>query len=213
MPRRKAADDTPAEVRKAPRQSRSRSTVDSIKIAVLELGAKGGFADMTIAQIAERAGVSKGSLYQYFSGREAIFLAMFEDASAEMAAVMKELYIRILDLPPREGVTAVLRRHLDLVRRHELVLLIMPEQVPTLLLKQRPITYENMIMRFTRSFIQEKCPKLNTTEVAHRAFFIHEVARSCIQRFVEEPPDTLSDRAFLGQLTRLITDYMLKDGA
>lgn len=211
MPRRKSGENTLFELRKPPRQQRAKSTVDNIKTAVLDLAGKIGFADMTIAQITERAGISKGSLYQYFSGREAIFLALFEDASAEMAAIMKDLYIRILDLPPREGVTAVLRRHLDLVRQHQLVFLIMPNQVPELRLTSQPITYENMIARFTRNYIQEMCPGLSKQEIAHRTFFIHEIAKSCVYRFVSEPPEKMTDRAFINSLATLITDFMTRE--
>ena len=66
--------------RKAPRQTRSRSTVDAIKQAARELVSAEGFSSSSTSTtlIAERAGVSIGSLYQYFPTREAIFIALFE---------------------------------------------------------------------------------------------------------------------------------------
>ncbi|MFA5631567.1 MAG: TetR/AcrR family transcriptional regulator [Porticoccaceae bacterium] len=210
MPTRKKQTSAAHEVRKAPRQQRAIATVEGIKTAVLKLADKQGFADITITQIAEQAGIGKGSLYQYFSGRDAIYLALFEDAGAEMTAIMKDLYVRILDLPARQGVSTVLRRHLDFVRRHELVFLVMPGQVPHLQLTSHPITYENLIIRFTRNYIEEICPGLSSQEIAHRAFFVHEIAKSCIYRFVSDPPEKMSDKAFIDALSTLIADYLTK---
>jgi len=210
MSRRRNDASAPYEARKSPRQQRAIATVENIKAAVLELADKQGFADITVAQIAEKAGIGKGSIYQYFSGRDAIYLALFEDAGAEMTAIMKDLYVRILDLPARQGVGTVLRRHLDFVRRHELVFLVMPGQVPHLHLTSHPITYENLIVRFTRHYIEEMCPGLSNQEVAHRAFFVHEIARSCIYRFVSDPPEKMSDKAFIDALSAIIADYLTK---
>jgi AcrR family transcriptional regulator len=73
--------------RRRPRQSRSRATWDAILEAaaqVLERDGPGGF---TTASVAERAGVSIGSLYQYFPDKQAILLAAAErEVSGEAPA-------------------------------------------------------------------------------------------------------------------------------
>lgn len=208
-----STDQKRFEARKAPRQKRSKSTVDSIKQAVLELARRDGFADLNTTQIAERAGVSKGSLYQYFPSREAIFLALFEDAATRMAATMKELYMQILDMPPEVGIPRAIRRHLELFRQHDLIFLILPSQVPQLRLATQPVTYENMIVRFTRTYIQERCPNLSKAEVDRRSFFIHEIVKSCIASFVGERPPAISDSAFVKDLSEIIISYSLKGAA
>src|SRR5271166_4296203 len=50
--------------RKTPRQHRSKLTVQSILQATLEIAAVEGFLNLGTRHIAERAGVSVGSLYQ-----------------------------------------------------------------------------------------------------------------------------------------------------
>jgi AcrR family transcriptional regulator len=62
--------------RRTPRQARARMTVDSILEAaaqVLERAGPGGFNTNAVA---ERAGVSVGTLYQYFADKDAILLAV-----------------------------------------------------------------------------------------------------------------------------------------
>ncbi len=58
-----------------PRQARSAVTVDAILDAVDRLVEERGMANVTAKDIARRAGVSPGSLYQYFRDREAIVAA------------------------------------------------------------------------------------------------------------------------------------------
>jgi AcrR family transcriptional regulator len=59
-------------MRKAPRQQRSRVTVDVIVEAATRVLARRGWARFTTNEIAAVAGVSVGSLYQYFPNKLAI---------------------------------------------------------------------------------------------------------------------------------------------
>jgi len=62
--------------RKTPRQQRSRETVEAILEAAAQLFQRHGYAATTTNKIAERAGVSIGSLYQYFPNKDAILAAL-----------------------------------------------------------------------------------------------------------------------------------------
>ena len=63
MPRRRANDP-----RKTPRQSRSRDTYDAVLEATARILETKGLEAANTNAIAERAGFSVGSLYQYFPG-------------------------------------------------------------------------------------------------------------------------------------------------
>lgn len=67
-----------ARMRREPRQGRSRSTVDAVLGAVSLLIRREGVDALTTNRIAEAAGVSIGSLYQYFPDKQAIFSALHE---------------------------------------------------------------------------------------------------------------------------------------
>lgn len=62
--------------RKIPRQARSLATVEVILDAAALLLVDEGYEQATTNRIAERAGVSIGSLYQYFPNREAVVAAV-----------------------------------------------------------------------------------------------------------------------------------------
>ena len=64
--------------RKTPRQSRATDTVAAIVEGAAHILERDGFAGYTTNAIAERAGVSIGSLYQYFPSKDAITTALIE---------------------------------------------------------------------------------------------------------------------------------------
>ena len=64
--------------RREPRQGRSRQTVEAVLDAVVRVIRREGVEAITTNRIAEAAGVSIGSLYQYFPDKQAIFSALHE---------------------------------------------------------------------------------------------------------------------------------------
>jgi len=62
--------------RKKPQQQRSRVTIDTIFEATIQVLLANGLDDITTIQIADRAGVSIGSLYQYFPNKRALLAAV-----------------------------------------------------------------------------------------------------------------------------------------
>src|SRR5580698_943268 len=68
----------PASVRRRPKQRRARATVESMLDAVIRILKREGAGAMTTNRIAEVAGVSIGSVYQYFPNKRAIFTALHE---------------------------------------------------------------------------------------------------------------------------------------
>ncbi|AUM13416.1 TetR/AcrR family transcriptional regulator [Ketobacter alkanivorans] len=62
--------------KKSPRQARSKATVGAIIQASAQLLEEEGYAALTTNGVAERAGVSIGSVYEYFPGKEAIVAAV-----------------------------------------------------------------------------------------------------------------------------------------
>lgn len=62
--------------RKKPQQRRSRVTIDTIFEATIQVLLANGLDRITTVQIADRAGVSVGSLYQYFPNKRALLAAV-----------------------------------------------------------------------------------------------------------------------------------------
>jgi AcrR family transcriptional regulator len=70
--------------RKRPQQRRSRVTIDTIFEATIQVLLANGLDRTTTIQIAERAGVSVGSLYQYFPNKHALLAAVVKRHVSEV---------------------------------------------------------------------------------------------------------------------------------
>ena len=73
-------------VRKTPGQTRSAATVDAILEAAARILETGGLAEYSTNAVARRAGVSIGSLYQYFPNKDAITRELTFRRTAELVA-------------------------------------------------------------------------------------------------------------------------------
>lgn len=78
----------PIEARKHPRQARSAATVEIILEAAARILEGGGLSALNTNLVAERAGISVGSLYQYFPGKEALLAALIRRKRAELVVLL-----------------------------------------------------------------------------------------------------------------------------
>jgi len=69
---------TPPVVRKSPVQARSVATIAALHIAVIQVLTREGLGRCTTTRIAQRAGVSVGTIYQYYPNRDVLLAAVLE---------------------------------------------------------------------------------------------------------------------------------------
>ncbi len=106
-----------ADGRRTPRQARARDLVDALVEAAAQLLVERGYEGASTNAIAERAGVSVGSLYQYFSGKADVFRELTERHQAEVQPLLARA-LRELETgaePPAPIVESLLG---DLLRLH-----------------------------------------------------------------------------------------------
>lgn len=99
--------------RKQPSQARSAQTVETILEGAAHILEQRGLDAYTTNAIAERAGVSIGSLYQYFPTKDAVTVALIE---RELTDLVREA-TQALALPDR---SAALRQLIGIAVRHQL---------------------------------------------------------------------------------------------
>ena len=72
--------------RKTPLQARSTATVEALYTATIQVLTREGLSRCTTTRVARRAGMSVGSLYQYYPNRDALLAAVLEKHLAGIAA-------------------------------------------------------------------------------------------------------------------------------
>lgn len=85
--------------RKTPRQARSAATIEAIHTATIQVLLAVGVGRLTTTQVAERAGVSVGTLYQYFPHKQALLFALVERQFALIEGAMAQASERLTGQP------------------------------------------------------------------------------------------------------------------
>ncbi|MCA9689498.1 MAG: TetR/AcrR family transcriptional regulator [Myxococcales bacterium] len=164
--------------RKAPQQQRSQQMrADILEAAVRVLGREGP-ERFTTARVAQAAGVSVGSLYQYFPNKHAILYAVHEriveDAWREVQAILDDG-----ERAPREKLVAIARRFFTGEAR-DVAEFGAPLQEAERFFDAQPehqALQEQIHARITR-FVQGARPELDDAEARDRAAFLIVVLES-----------------------------------
>jgi AcrR family transcriptional regulator len=101
------------EPRKTPVQTRSAATVEAISQATIQVLLKEGGSRLTTTRVAERAGVSVGTLYQYYPNKEALLFAVLADHLDRVASAVEAGCDRARHQPLAEMIRIVVEEFID----------------------------------------------------------------------------------------------------
>jgi AcrR family transcriptional regulator len=122
----------PKRARRRPQQRRARVTVEAVLDAVIRILKKGGSGAMTTNRIAEVAGVSIGSVYQYFPDKRAIFTALHERHINQIDRLVQSTLVEhatsTLEELMRAMVEAMVEAHTEDPELWELLLMQVPHR-------------------------------------------------------------------------------------
>lgn len=103
--------------RRNPSQARSKDRVEKILLTVKTLIEKNGISNLKIGDIAAHAGVSPSSIYQYFSDKETIIMALAEHYMVQITAIIEK---NLNDLAQHAHIVDVLRQNFyDIYNFHQ----------------------------------------------------------------------------------------------
>lgn len=104
---------TAFEPRKAPVQARSAATVEAISEATIQVLLSHEADRLTTTRVAERAGVSVGTLYQYYPNKQSLLFAVLEDHLDMVSAAVEAACRRARGKPLAEMVKDVVEAFVD----------------------------------------------------------------------------------------------------
>lgn len=194
--------------RKEPRQQRSQNTVGSIKQAAVLLMREKGVRNIGTHEIADRAGVSIGSLYQYFPNREAILAAIYEDISLEFASTLRATIPSLADLPTEAMARKVINLMFKMYERHQLVLLQLAHEMPQLRLSEQAYSFRYLAHGSTRAFLSNREGVGKKRDIERMSFLIEQIVISSITAYLREKPPLISKADVVRDMVRILTAYL-----
>lgn len=196
--------------RKRPQQQRSEQTVQRIKQAMLDLIAQEGYAAASTNRIAQRARVNIASLYQYFPNRQAIALAMYEDAASELAQIVHQRLLTTVSMPLEKSIRDLIGYLVDFMDQEQMALLRLIEEVPELRDSARALSLENLAYHSSRVYLAQHLGPMSEEQMTCKLFFVQHFGMGLIRQFVLARPTGISKARFLAEITELVVSYLHK---
>ncbi len=194
--------------RKRPRQARSKATVDTILDATTRVLVKQGFDGLSTNAVAAVAGVSIGSLYQYFPNKEALVLALIDRHVEQMnAAILAEL-TRVKNLPVAEAARCVIELT---IRAHAIdpdLHRVLTEQVPRIGKLARLREVDEICQRMVAGLLAARRDEIAIRDPDLAAFILVSTIESVVHRAALLYPQRLRDPRLVDETTLLVTRYL-----
>lgn len=196
------AREVPVTPRKEPHQPRARATVDAILLAAAHILKTEGFERATTNRIAERAGVSIGSLYQYFPNKQAVVAALRERHHDWFEGCLHAEIARVASLPLREAVRSAV----------ELAIALHAVDVPlhNALAERHARTPhdEAAFRRLVQQKIEENRSELRPLDPEMASFVAVRALEALVHGTAFDDPERLSDPHFAEEVTELLVRYL-----
>jgi AcrR family transcriptional regulator len=194
--------------RRAPRQLRSRAIVEAIVQAGRQLLASEGPKSLTTNRIAERAGVSIGSLYRYFPNKEAVLAAIYDaETGRDVAEIRAAPSWEIDELPLREALAAIVDFQLERQRR----LLALGEDYYRAnhgAFSLGPRVGRDALEQRMLQLLERHAGAVRVRDPAQAAFMLARGVSAIVRRALEERPEKLSEPSFRRELIDLLDCYL-----
>jgi len=190
--------------RRTPQQDRSRAMVERILAAGREVLVERGYERAGTSRIARKAGISPGSLYQYFPNKEAI-LAQVLDRYAE------QLHRRITDafvanLGTTDNVRGTIEALLDALEVDSSLLRVVYEQLPGAAYPPRADFARRIDELVTTALLLLRDPAEKPVDPI--AWILVRTIEAVTVGYVLAPP-RIDRETVIDELTRLVMGYLL----
>jgi len=194
--------------RKRPRQARSKVTVGTLLEATSRVLVKHGFDGLSTNAVAAAAGVSIGSLYQYFPNKEALVAALIDRHMEEMnAAVLAEL-TRVAQLPIAKAARCVVELT---IRAHAIdpdLHRVLTEQVPRIGKLARLREVDEICHRMVAGLLAARRDEIAIRDPDLAAFILVSTIEAVVHRAALLYPQRLRDPRLVDETTLLVTRYL-----
>jgi AcrR family transcriptional regulator len=207
------SEPTSPRARKQPRQRRSRALVEQLKTAATRILSQRTIEELTTNEIAERAGISVGSLYQYFPNKHALVAALVRSRASQDIAELTEFLDAPSEVPLaevlRSGVRAIVDHHRKSPHLYRILLRAVPDLGQNDAVRELARAGRTRLAAFLRARTRETRPL--DAELA--ALILGRALEAAVHEVILERPEWLDDPRLIDELTTLSLRYLEPDSA
>jgi AcrR family transcriptional regulator len=197
--------------RKRAVQARSQATVDAILKATARILIADGYDRASTNKVAARAGVSIGSLYQYFPSKEALVAALLERHLEETGELLRGAFPALADAPLERAVEELVRLMVAVHSVDPALHKVFAEQVPRIGKLERVQNIEREMTALVRAYLEQRRDQLVVRDLDLAAFIVVSIVESLTHAAVVSRPDLLSE-PFVREVSAVVVRYLTGGG-
>lgn len=198
-------------MRKFPQQQRSRLLVDSMIDATAQVIARHGFAAATTARIAEQAGISIGSLYQYFDGKEDLYEALLDRMVMQLLALIDQQTMTVETITLASWVTALLNDVWDyLAADNGLYLHVVRHWSQMDFMRGMDLLEQKMLTVLSIYLLQQPTRITdNSIDLPSRLYVLTNSILFTMVRYISKPSPLVTRQSLIAEFARLVERSLL----
>lgn len=158
------------EPRKSATQGRSRATVEALIEATTRILVRDGFDKASTNRIAELAGVSIGSLYQYFPGKEALVAAVIEHHQQEIMHTVRGEIANIQEQPVEQAMRRLIAVAVKAHRINPKLHCVLAEQVPRVGKLEKLENFRRVNYALFKTYLERHRDELRVNDIEIASF-------------------------------------------
>lgn len=197
--------------RKRASQERSRATVDALIEATARILVRDGFDRASTNRIAQEAGVSVGSLYQYYPGKDALVAAVIDRHGRDLMKVVRDAMAGIAEQPLEQAVRTLVAAAIAAHRVDPRLHRVLAEQTPRTGALADVEAFNSANYGLFRTLLEARRDELRVVDLELAAFVCVTSIEALTHTAVLHRPEILSDEAvetLVDEATRLVVGYL-----
>jgi AcrR family transcriptional regulator len=203
MPRRPATA-----ARKIAIQDRSKATVDALLAATARVLVREGYDRASTNKIADAAGVSIGSLYQYFPTKEALVAAVIDRHTGEMMDVIRQALVRVAPLPIPQAARELVKVMIDAHRIEPKLHRVLVEQIPRVGNLEDIERMDEEAMTLVRAYLEGHREEIVIEDLEIASFICVASVEALTHAAVLRRPALLDSPRFVEEVAAMVTRYL-----
>lgn len=196
--------------RKTPAQQRSRATVEVLLDATARVLVRDGFDHASTNRIAECAGVSIGSLYQYFPNKAALVAALVARHNREMLELLRRSMEAVAALDIASAMPELIRAMVEAHQVDPELHRIFDEQVPRMGQPGEIPGIEREILALVRAYLERCRGEITVPHLDMATFVCVTTIEALTHEFVIRGPGGRPGgrEQFVAEVARLVVGYL-----
>ncbi|UPK24262.1 TetR/AcrR family transcriptional regulator [Bradyrhizobium sp. 195] len=201
----------PTKPRKNALQARSRATVDALVEATARILVRDGFEKASTNRIADVAGVSVGSLYQYFPSKEALIAAVIERHNEEIMGIVRAALTEAADLPIDKAVRKLVTVAIEAHRINPKLHRVLAEQIPRTGQLKDVEAFNREVHTLVRTYLESRRKEMRKIDLDVATFICVSAIEAVAHNTVLDHAEMLSEKmvkVLVEETTRMVVGYL-----